>query len=97
MHGDEDAGCGAIGPAEPADLRRLRWRARRGLLENDLLLGRFLDRYGRTLDAAQKMTLLKLLELPDTELLDLLLARAEPAPPLDTGDVRDLLKRIRAA
>jgi antitoxin CptB len=82
---------------EPADLRRLRWRARRGLLENDLLIGRFLDRHGRTLDAAQKQTLLKLLELPDTELLDLLLARTEPALPLDSADLRALLERLRAA
>jgi len=82
---------------EPADLRRLRWRARRGLLENDLLLRRFLDRHGRTLDAAQKQTLLKLLELPDNELLDLLLGRTEPVPPLDSPDLRVLLDRMRAA
>jgi len=82
---------------EPEDLRRLRWRARRGLLENDLLIGRFLDRHGRTLDAAQKQALLKLLELPDTELLDLLLARAEAVPPLDGPDVQALLDRLRAA
>ncbi len=67
------------------------------MLENDLLLGRFLDRLGRTLDAAQNAALLKLLELPDAELLDLLLGRREPLPPLDTDDVRDLLGLIRAA
>ena len=84
-------------PAEPVELRRLRWRARRGLLENDLLIGRFLDRHGRTLDAAQNRALSKLLELPDTELLDLLLGRTEPVPPLDSPDVRGLLDRMRAA
>jgi len=82
---------------EAAELRRLRWRARRGLLENDLLIGRFLDRHGGTLDEAQKQALLKLLELPDNELLDLLLARTEPAPPLDGADVRALLDSLRAA
>jgi antitoxin CptB len=88
----------AGGPgSEPAELGRLRWRARRGLLENDLLIGRFLDRHGRTLDAAQYSAMLMLLELPDTELLDLLLGRAEPAPPLDRPDVRALLDRMRAA
>ena len=84
-------------PGEPVELRRLRWRARRGLLENDLLIGRFLDLQGRTLDAAQNRALLKLLELPDTELLDLLLGRTEPVPPLDCPDVRGLLERMRAA
>jgi len=78
-------------------LRRLRWRARRGMLENDLLLGRFVDRYGATLDAAQNAALTKLLELPDTDLLELLLGRREPEPPLDGADVHDLLARIRAA
>jgi antitoxin CptB len=96
MAGVDASGGGADG-LEPVELRRLRWRARRGLLENDLLLGRFLDRQGRTLDAAQNAALLKLLELPDTELLDLLLARREPESPLDNGEVRDLLTRIRAA
>jgi len=93
----DEAPAGAAAEPEPVDLRRLRWRARRGLLENDLLIGRFLDREGRTLDAAQKQALVKLLELPDTELLDLLLARIEPVPPLDSDEVRDLLKRMRAA
>jgi antitoxin CptB len=88
--GDESA-------ANAAELRRLRWRARRGLLENDLLIGRFFDRHGRTLDAAQKQALQKLLELPDTELLDLLLARAEPVPPLDSPEVCALLGKMRAA
>jgi len=78
-------------------LRRLRWRARRGLLENDLLIGRFLDRFGTSLDAAQNRTLLKLLELPDNELLDLLLARSEPGTPLDTADVQSLLAIMRSA
>jgi antitoxin CptB len=86
------------GPApEPVELRRLRWRARRGLLENDLLIRRFLDRHGRTLDEAQNRALMKLLELPDTELLDLLLGRTQPVPPLEDPDVCGLLDRMRAA
>ena len=60
MAGPDDARSGGATP-EPEQLRRLRWRARRGLLENDLLIGRFLDCHGRTLDAAQNRALLKLL------------------------------------
>jgi antitoxin CptB len=96
MPNADAAPCDGLAP-EPVELRRLRWRARRGLLENDLLIGRFLDREGPSLDATQKQALLKLLELPDNELLDLLLARTEPAPPLDAADVRALLARLRAA
>ncbi len=82
---------------DPAALRRLRWRARRGLLENDLLIGRFLDRFGNTLDATQNRALLKLLELPDSELLDLLLARTELPSALASVEMRALLALVRSA
>ena len=76
-------------------LRRLRWRARRGLLENDLILERFLTREGDTLDPRAATALQRLLELGDNELLDLLLERAQLRAPLDTEDVRALLARLR--
>jgi antitoxin CptB len=53
---------------EDVELRRLRWRCRRGLLENDLVLARFLDRYGASLDAGRLAALNELLALPDPEL-----------------------------
>ncbi|HYS13669.1 MAG TPA: succinate dehydrogenase assembly factor 2 [Burkholderiaceae bacterium] len=76
-------------------LRRLRWRARRGLLENDLILERFLTREGDALDPRAAAALQRLLELGDNELLDLLLERAQLRAPLDTEDVRALLARLR--
>jgi antitoxin CptB len=82
----------AIGKAE---LRRLHWRARRGLLENDLILGRFLDQHGDCLDADEVFALDALLELADNELLDLLLARKDPGGALDNNAVRALLSRLR--
>jgi antitoxin CptB len=78
-------------------LRRLRWRSRRGLLENDIILERFLAREGGRLDHAAAVALERLLDLGDNELLDLLLARAEPQAPLDTDDVRSLLACLRDA
>jgi antitoxin CptB len=88
--------AGAAAGAER--LRRLRWRARRGLLENDLLLTRFIDRHGAALsaDAGRMRTLMDLLELPDGELLDLLLGRSEPEGALDTPRVRELLALVRS-
>jgi antitoxin CptB len=77
-------------------LNRLRWRARRGLLENDLLLTRFLDRHGATLDAPQAGAFSRLLELPDNDLFDLLLGRAEPRGDLCEPSVNALLQRLRA-
>jgi len=79
------------------EVRRLRWRARRGLLENDLLIGRFLDRHEGDLQAADVAALKQLLDLPDNDLLDLLLSRKEPAAELDTIPIRELLARIRSA
>ena len=76
--------------------RRLRWRARRGMLENDLIVGRFLDREGDRLDVAEVLVLEALLELPDNELIDLLLGRKEPVGALDNNAVRALLRRMRA-
>jgi antitoxin CptB len=77
--------------------RRLRWRARRGLLENDILLNRFLERSGETLGPVEVEALGALLELPDNELLDLLLTRKEPHGALDNNAVHALLGRIRAS
>jgi len=59
------------------DLRRLRWHCRRGMLENDLVLNRFLDRRAETLDRETLGQLNELLELGDNELWDLICGRAE--------------------
>ncbi len=83
--------------AERSTLNRLRWRARRGLLENDLLLNRFLDTHAYNLDQHQAAALEQLLQLPDNDLLDLLLARNELTGDLNTADVRSLLTQLRAA
>jgi antitoxin CptB len=60
-------------------LSRLRWRCRRGMLENDLVLARFLDARGASLAEDEVAMLDLLLELPDQELWDLIAGRAEPA------------------
>jgi antitoxin CptB len=83
----------AIGELER---RRLRWRARRGMLENDLIISRFLDREGDRLDVTDVLALEALLDLPDNELIDLLLARKDPQGGLDNNAVRNLLQRMRA-
>ena len=59
-------------------LSKLRWRCRRGLLENDLFIERFFARYATTLTQGQAQGLLALMDLADNDLLDLLLARKEP-------------------
>jgi antitoxin CptB len=76
--------------------RRLRWRARRGLLENDIIVSRYLDRREGDLTVDDVLALEALLDLPDNELLDLLLARKELAGGLDNNAVRTVLDGLRS-
>jgi antitoxin CptB len=75
--------------------RRIQWRSRRGLLENDLLLTQFLEsRNGRLLQQEHD-GLARLLELPDNELLDLILERQEPSQNLQSAEVTRVLQTLR--
>ncbi|MGC1817608.1 MAG: succinate dehydrogenase assembly factor 2 [Casimicrobiaceae bacterium] len=71
---------------------RLRWRCRRGMLENDLVLARFLDAEGTRLTDDDIAQLDALLDLSDNALWDLIAGRAEPADPR----VRPLVERLRS-
>ena len=73
------------------DRTRLRWRARRGLLENDLIITRFLDQYEADLTDVDVVALTLLFEMSDNDLLDVLLGRQEPSGEYDTPDVRRLV------
>ena len=75
--------------------RRLRWRARRGLLENDLILTRFLDRNESSLSEQQIAGLHYLLDLPDNELMDLILARTQLGD--DASQAVEVLTMLRVA
>ncbi|WKB55232.1 succinate dehydrogenase assembly factor 2 [Eleftheria terrae] len=76
-------------------LSKLRWRCRRGLLENDLFVERFFARHESTLTVRQAEGLMALMDLSDNDLLDLLLARREPEGELDRPEVRDVLLQMR--
>jgi antitoxin CptB len=79
-------------------LSKLRWRCRRGLLENDLFLQRFFDRFSDTLTARQGEALAALMDLSDNDLLDVHLARkslAQVDPELNRDDVNEILQLLR--
>ena len=67
-----------MGTLSQLERARLRWRARRGLLENDLIVTRFLDKYEAELTDTDVTALDRLFLMGDYELLDVLLARSEP-------------------
>jgi antitoxin CptB len=81
-------------------LSKLRWRCRRGLLENDLFIERFFDRYGARLTVSQARGLNELMDLGDNDLLDLLLKRkpgAEDALSDESKRVLGMLRTPKAA
>jgi len=61
--------------ADPKQRARLRWRARRGLLENDLMIERFFNKHELALTDDDVAALTELFEMTDNELMDLLLGR----------------------
>jgi antitoxin CptB len=76
-------------------LSKLKWRCRRGLLENDLFIERFFMRHEATLTQADAAGLETLMDLSDNDLLDLLLGRTSPAGELDTPPVVRVLLMLK--
>ena len=83
------------------DLSKLKWRCRRGLLENDLFVERFFKRFERTLTVGQADGLMRLMDLSDNDLLDLHLRRKELVDvenaPRDSraAEVLDMLRIVK--
>ncbi|MBC3860785.1 succinate dehydrogenase assembly factor 2 [Undibacterium jejuense] len=83
--------------SDPVKRARLRWRARRGLLENDLILTRFLDANEEILTDEEVDAFSRLMELSDNILMDLIMAKKEPEGEVDLPHVHALLTRLRVA
>jgi antitoxin CptB len=81
--------------ADPHQRARLKWRARRGLLENDLMLTRFFQTHEFTMTDADVTALDSLLELTDNDLLDLFLARKAPDGELNNPAVLRVLTQVQ--
>ncbi|MEN9560198.1 MAG: hypothetical protein RLZZ502_1409, partial [Pseudomonadota bacterium] len=57
------------------ELNKIRWRARRGLLENDLIFERFFSKYDENLSPSDLAGLTELLDFSDNDLMDFILDR----------------------
>jgi antitoxin CptB len=66
---------------------KLRWKCRRGLLELDLVLARYLDRHPGDAELSA------LLDLPDNDLWDIVIGRTDNYAP----HLKDVVARLRAA
>ena len=73
----------------------LKWRSRRGLVENDLFIEQFFATYGSQLTRRHATGLSALMDLADNDLMDLFLRRKEPEGQLDTQEVREVLEMLR--
>jgi succinate dehydrogenase flavin-adding protein (antitoxin of CptAB toxin-antitoxin module) len=72
------------------ELNRLKWKCRRGLLELDLVLQKFLSSPVAEKDVPP---LNELLELPDNDLLDIVMGRSERY----ASHLSEIVARLRAA
>jgi len=77
-----------------AELYRLKSDARRGLLENDLILQRFFERYGAQLSVEDGKVLSQLLALEDNDLMDLLIGRKDSVVSLEKESQSDPFKTV---
>ena len=77
---------------DPVSMQRIRWRCRRGLLELDIVLGRFIEHYA-SLTRQQQAVFDSLLDLPDTELWDMIGGKL----PALQAEQHELLVLINAA
>ncbi len=81
---------------EDKSLERIRWRCRRGMLELDIVLGRFVERHYAGLDEAGCVAFDALLDMPDAELWDMITGKAitarEKALLAECGAVLELIR-----
>ncbi len=75
------------------ELERARWRCRRGLLELDIVLQRFMDKYYTQLSEIELQQFTTLLDLPDNDLWDMIATRKEP----EDGSLLSVLRLLQTA
>jgi antitoxin CptB len=78
---------------DPAVLQRMRWRCRRGLLELDIVLGRFVERYYNRLSEKERQIFEEFLDMPDNPLWDMIAGRQDAV----SEEQAALLEKINAA
>jgi antitoxin CptB len=83
-------------PLPAAALSKLRWRCRRGLLENDLFIERFFNRHAPDMTVGQARSMYALMELADNDLLDVFLGRPHSQAVGQQEDVKALLSLMQA-
>lgn len=76
------------------ELERVRWRCRRGLLELDIVLGRFVVKHYASLSDEQQVAFDVLLDLPDNVLWDMITGRESPPQEAQQQALLEFLKVV---
>jgi len=87
-------GLDAQAPLSERALSKLRWRTRRGLLENDLFIQRFFARHAARLTVGHARGVYALMDLADNDLLDLFLKRKTLSPEMASPEVCEVLEML---
>ena len=82
-----------VRPYDEIELKRMRWRSRRGLLELDIIIERFLNSDFDTLSYEELAAYRELLTWEDNDLLDLVNAKVEA----DVPHLQPIIDRLRRA
>jgi antitoxin CptB len=75
-------------------LSKLRWRCRRGLLENDLFIERFFNRFAPQMTVGQARGMYVLMDLSDNDLMDLLMRRKPLGSDIESEEVSEVLTML---
>ncbi len=75
-------------------LSKLRWRCRRGLLENDLFIERFFNRYAPQMTVGQARGMYILMDLSDNDLMDLFMKRKPLGADIASEEVSEVLSLL---
>jgi antitoxin CptB len=75
-------------------LSKLRWRCRRGLLENDLFIERFFNRFAPQMTVGQARGMYVLMDLSDNDLMDLLMRRKPLGSNIESEEVSEVLTML---
>ena len=75
-------------------LSKLRWRCRRGLLENDLFIERFFNRFAPQITVGQARGMYVLMDLSDNDLMDLFMKRKPLGSEIESEEVSEVLTML---
>ncbi|MFM1948733.1 MAG: hypothetical protein RL706_754 [Pseudomonadota bacterium] len=89
-------GLDRLTPLGERALSKLRWRCRRGLLENDLFIERFFNRHAQQMTVGQARGMYVLMDLSDNDLMDLFMKRKPLGADIESEDVSEVLTMLMA-